>query len=174
MGIAFNCFPEIVKVDDGILNRQTLLTASLFCVQQRQNSECSSSCSFTDEYQQTTKTSRVLFFLRGIYWNPGPLVLVLQVHSKILGRHYFINEITQNTTWNKPVTFSLPIYLGLIDNISDLLLHVHHLFLIDKWYIFTWKLNNSHPVLQVYIQTVLNSMGIDKENVSDSNKISSF
>ena len=82
--------------------------------------------------------------------------------------------ITQNTTWNKPIAFSLIFYLGLTDNISYLLLHVHHLFLIDKRYIYTWKLNNSHPVLQVYIQTVLNSMEIEKENVSDSNKISSF
>ena len=179
MGIAFNCFPEIVKVDDGILNRQTLLTASLFCVQQRKNSECSSSCSFTDEYQQTTSSLKSAQNKQSPVLSAGNLLKPWPTCSGIAGTlknsgKTFINEITQNTTWNKPVAFSLPIYLGLIDNISDLLLHVHHLFLIDKWYIFTWKLNNSHPVLQVYIQTVLNSMGIDKENVSDSNKISSF
>ena len=59
-------------------------------------------------------------------------------------------------------------------SISDLLLHVHHLFLMDKLYFCSGKLNNSHPVLKVYIQTVLNSMEIEKENVSESNKISSF
>ena len=41
---------------------------------------------------------------------------------------------------NKSIAFSPLICLGLIDNISDLLLH--HLFLIAKRYIYTCKLNN--------------------------------
>ena len=67
--------------------------------------------------------------------------------------------ITQNTTLNKPIAFSPLICLGLTDNISDLLLH--HLFLIAKRYIYTCKLTNCNPVLQVYIQTVMNSMEIE-------------
>ena len=38
------------------------------------------------------KTSRVLFFLREIYWNPCQLVLVLQVHSKLLERNLSIDN----------------------------------------------------------------------------------
>ena len=40
MAITLIVFPEIVKVDNGILNMETLLTSSLFCVQQKQNYEC--------------------------------------------------------------------------------------------------------------------------------------
>ena len=75
--------------------------------------------------------------------------------------------ITQNTTLNKSIAFSPVICLGLIDNISDLLLH--HLFLITKRYIYTCKLNNCNPVLQVYIQTVMNSMEIEKDIASNNN-----
>ena len=83
--------------------------------------------------------------------------------------------ITQNTTLNKPIAFSPLICLGLIDNISDLWLH--HLFFIAKRYIYTCKLNNRNncnPVLQVYIQTVMNSMEIEKELASNHNNIPSF
>lgn len=80
--------------------------------------------------------------------------------------------ITQNTTLNKSIAFSPLICLGLIDNISDLLLH--HLFLIAKRYIYTCKLNNCNPALQVYIQTVMNSMEIEKEIASNNNNMSSF
>ena len=80
--------------------------------------------------------------------------------------------ITQNTTLNKSIAFSPLICLGLTDNISDLLLH--HLFLIAKRYIYTCKLNNCNPALQVYIQTVMNSMEIEKEIASNNNNMSSF
>ena len=73
---------------------------------------------------------------------------------------------------NKSIAFSPLICLGLIDNISDLLLH--HLFLIAKRYIYTCKLNNCNPALQVYIQTVMNSMEIEKEIASNNNNMSSF
>ena len=78
--------------------------------------------------------------------------------------------ITQNTT--KSIAFSSLICRGLIDSISDLLLH--HLFLIAKRYIYTFKLNNCNPVLQVYIQTVMNSLEIEKEIASNNNNMSSF
>ena len=80
--------------------------------------------------------------------------------------------ITQNTTLNKSIAFSALICLGLIDNISDLLLH--HLFLIAKRYFYTCKLNICNPALQVYIQTVMNSMEIEKEIASNNNNMSSF
>ena len=61
----------------------------------------------------------------------------------------------------KQIHCLLSSYLSvLIDNISDLLLH--HVFLIAKRYIYTCKLDNCNPVLQVYIQTVMNSMEIEK------------
>ena len=80
--------------------------------------------------------------------------------------------ITQNTTLNKSIAFSPLICLGLIDNISDLLLH--HLFLIAKRYFYTCKLNNCNRALQVYIQTVMNSMEIEKGIASNNNNTSSF
>ena len=80
--------------------------------------------------------------------------------------------ITQNTTLNKSIAFSPLICLGLIDNISDLLLH--HLFLIAKRYIYTCKLNNCNSALQVYIQTVMSSIEIEKEIASNNNNTSSF
>ena len=43
-----------------------------------------------------------------------------------------------------------------------------------KWYIYTCKLNNCNPVLQVYIQTVMNSMEIEYEIASNNNIISSL
>ena len=76
--------------------------------------------------------------------------------------------ITQNTTLNKPIAFSPLICLGLTDNISDLLLH--HLFLIAKRYIYTCKLTNCNPVLQVYIQTLMNSMPLGQINSLILNK----
>ena len=79
---------------------------------------------------------------------------------------------SKHHTLNKSIAFSPLICLGLIDNISDLLLH--HLFLIAKRYIYTCKLNNCNPALQVYIQTVMNSMEIEKEIASNNNNMSSF
>ena len=35
-------------------------------------------------------------------------------------------------------------------------------------------LNNSHPMLQVYIKTIMNSMEIEKDIASDNNNKSSF
>ena len=48
----------------------------------------------------------------------------------------------------------------------------YHLFLIAKLYI--QLLNNSHPMLQVYIKTIMNSMEIEKDIASDNNNKSSF
>ena len=148
MRIAFNCFPEIVKVDDGILNRQTLLTLqTLFRVFQfmflhrriatnnfffKIDLKQAESCSFCGESTET---------LAHLFW-------YCRYTQKFWKDIY--QWITQNTNWNKPVAFSLLIYLGLIDNISDLLLHVHHLFLIDKrydiWYIWHQRVSTEWSI----------------------------
>ena len=111
------------------------------------------SCSFCGEFTET----------------PAHLFWYCSYTQKFLKAIY--QWITQNTTLNKPIAFSPLICLGLIDNISDLLLH--HLFLIAKRYIYTCKLNNCNPVpVQVYIKTVMNSMEIEKEIASNNNNMS--
>ena len=50
---------------------------------------------------------------------------------------------------------------GLIDDVKDLLFH--HLLLIARHYIYTCRLGNKLPKLQVYIQVLMNSIEIVKQ-----------
>ena len=56
--------------------------------------------------------------------------------------------------------FSAAPCLGLIDNISNLLLH--HFLLIARHYINSCKLRNTIPMVQVYTQLVIRSMEIER------------
>ena len=109
------------------------------------------SCSFCDESTET---------LGHLFWYCS--------HTQNFWKDTY-QWITQNISLTKSITFSPSICLGLIDNISDLLLH--HLLLIARRYIYTRKLNNSRPV---YMQTIMNSMEIKKQIASDNNNASSF
>ena len=62
------------------------------------------------------------------------------------------------------------ICLGLIDNFSDLLLHQFTFsLLLDNLFPGTCKLNNNPLVLQVCMQTIMNSLEIEKVTASDNN-----
>ena len=70
--------------------------------------------------------------------------------------------ISQKIVNLKDSVFSPFLCLGLVENVSNVLLH--HLLLIARHYIFTCKLKNSIPKLQVYIHLLLTSMKIEKKN----------
>ena len=62
--------------------------------------------------------------------------------------------------------------LCLIDNISNLPLH--HFFLTARHYIYSCKLRNTIPIVQVYTQLVIRSMEIEKQIAFDNNNLASF
>ena len=68
--------------------------------------------------------------------------------------------------------FSPALFLGLIDNISNLILR--HFLLIAKHYIFSRKLRNAIPMVQLYTQLVIRSMEIESQIAFDSNNLSFF
>ena len=70
------------------------------------------------------------------------------------------------------IPFSPALCLGLIDNISNLLLH--HFLLIARHYIYSCKLRNTIPMLQVYTQLVIRSIKIEKQIAFDNNNLASF
>ena len=72
----------------------------------------------------------------------------------------------------KDPVFSPFLCLGLVENVSNLLLH--HLLLIARHYIYTCKLKNSIPKLQVYIQLLLTSMKIEKKIALENSTFNSF
>ena len=55
---------------------------------------------------------------------------------------------------------SLSLCFSLTDDVKDLLFH--HLLLIARHYIYTCRLGNNLPKLQVNIQVLMNSIGIEK------------
>ena len=65
--------------------------------------------------------------------------------------------------------FSPALCLGIIDNITNLLLH--HFLLIARHYIYSCKLRNTIPRVQVYTQLVIRSMEIKKQMVSLGQKL---
>ena len=67
--------------------------------------------------------------------------------------------ISQNFKDLENVSPSLSLCFGLIDDVKDLF---HHLLLIARHYIYTCRLGNKLPKLQVYIQVLMNSIEIEK------------
>ena len=65
---------------------------------------------------------------------------------------------------------SLP--FSLIDDVKDLLFH--HLLLIARHYIYTCRLGNKLPKLQVYIQVLMNSIEIEKHIAFHNNDSNVF
>ena len=68
--------------------------------------------------------------------------------------------MSQNFKDLENVSPSLSLCFGLIDDVKDLLFH--HLLLIARHYIYTCRLGNKLPKLQVYIQVLMNSIEIEK------------
>ena len=88
------------------------------------------------------------------------------------------NNVSQRTSelldlTNLNITpFSPALCLGIIDNISNLLLH--HFLLIARHYIYSRKLRNTIPMVQVYTQLVIRFMEIEKQIALDNNNLASF
>ena len=59
--------------------------------------------------------------------------------------------------------------LVLIDNMFNFLLH--HFLLIARHYIYSCKLRNTIPIVQVYTQSVVRSMEIEKQIGFDNNNL---
>ena len=112
------------------------------------------SCSFCEE---TTET------LVHLFWN----CKYTQAFWKKL-----LEWMSQNIVNLKDSAFSPFLCLGLVENVSNVLLH--HLLLIARHYIYTCKLKNSIPKLQVYLQLLLTSMKIEKKIALDNSTLNSF
>ena len=122
--------------------------------------------SFQDRY----KTIRLLFLLWWDYWNSGSPVLVLQTYSSI--REKFYKRISQHLEDLKDIPLSPTLCLGLINDVSHLLLH--HLLLIAGHYIYNCKLRNTIPKVQLYQQLLVTSMKIEKQIALDNNTLNYF
>ena len=87
----------------------------------------------------------------------------------------FWYNVSQWTSENPDLTnliitpFSPALCLGLIDKISNLLLH--HFLFIAKLYIYSCKLRNTIPMVHVYTQLVIRSMEIEKQIAFDNNNL---
>ena len=80
--------------------------------------------------------------------------------------------MSQKTVNLKDSVFSPFLWLGLVENVSKVVLH--HLLLIARHYIYTCKLKNSIPKLQVYLQLLLTSMKIEKKIALENSTLNSF
>ena len=80
--------------------------------------------------------------------------------------------ISQNFKDLENVSPSLSLCFGLIDDVKDLLFH--HLLLIARHYIYTCRLGNKLPKLQVYIQVLMNSIEIEKQIAFHNNDSNVF
>ena len=80
--------------------------------------------------------------------------------------------ISQNFKDLENVSPSLSLCFDLIDDIKDLLFH--HLLLITRHYIYTRRLGNKLPKLQVYIQVLMTSMEIEKQITFHNNDSNVF
>ena len=112
------------------------------------------SCSFCEE---TTETSVHLF------WN----CKYTQAFWKKL-----LEWMSQKIVNLKDLVFSPFLCLRLVENVSNVLLH--HLFVIARHYVYTCKLKNSLPKLQVYLQSLLTSMKTEKNIALENSTLNSF
>ena len=80
--------------------------------------------------------------------------------------------ISQNFKDLENVSPSWSLSFSLIDDVKDLLFH--HLLLIARHYIYTCRLENKLPKLQVYIQVLMNSIEIGKQIAFHNNDSNVF
>ena len=80
--------------------------------------------------------------------------------------------MSQNIVNLKDSVFSPFLCLGLVENVSNVVLH--HLFLIARHYIYACKLKNSITKLQIYLQLLLTSMKIEKKIALENSTLNSF
>ena len=88
----------------------------------------------------------------------------------------FRNNVLQWTSENLDLSnltpFSPALCLGLIDSISNLLLH--HFLLIARHYIYSCKLGNTCHMPQMHTQLVMRSVEIEKQTAFDNNILASL
>ena len=101
------------------------------------------SCSFCEEEKET---------LVHLFWTCK--------HTHDFWKSVF-EWISQNVTDLENIYPSLSLCFGLIDSTKYFLFH--HLLLISRHYIYTCRLGNKLPKLQLYIQLVMNSVIIEKK-----------
>ena len=80
--------------------------------------------------------------------------------------------ICQNVNGLASDTFSVALCLGIVDDRGDLLLH--HVLLIARYYIYTCRLRNTLPKLQIYTKKILSSMEIERQIAKDHNTLNAF
>ena len=80
--------------------------------------------------------------------------------------------ISQNFKDLEIVSPSWSLCFGLTDDVKDLLFH--HLFLIARHYIYTCRLGNKLPMLQVYMQVLMNLIEIEKQIAFQNNDSNVF
>ena len=112
------------------------------------------SCSFCGE------TTETLFHL---FWNCK--------HTQAFWKK-LLEWMSQKIVNLKESVFSPFLCLGLVENVSNVLLC--HLLLIARHYIYTCKLKNSIPKLQVYLQLLLTYMKIEKKIALENSILNSF
>ena len=111
-------------------------------------------CSFCKETAET---------LMHLFWNCR--------HTKLFWERTF-EWITQNFKDLENFKLSPSFCLGLIDNISDLL--VHQIILIARSYIYTCKFKSSLPKLEMFIQLVKIAMKVEKQAALENNTVRAF
>ena len=81
--------------------------------------------------------------------------------------------ISQNLTVTN-ISFSPTLCLGFTDSISNLVLHYFLLVARHYSFIYTCRLRKTLPILQVYIQRIMNSTEIEKRIALDNSNIAYF
>ena len=112
------------------------------------------SCSFCGETAET---------LVHLFWNCQ--------HTQAFWKK-LIEWMSQKIVNLKDSAFSPFLCLGLVENVSNVLLH--HVLHIARHYIYTCKLKNSIPKLQLYLQLLLTSMKIEKNIALENSTLNSF
>lgn len=91
---------------------------------------------------------------------------------KLFGKKKMLEWMSQKIVNLKDSECSHFLCQGLVDNVSNVLLH--HLLLIATHYIYTCKLKNFIPKLLVYIQLLLTSMKTEKKIAIENSTLNSF
>ena len=87
-------------------------------------------------------------------------------------RKKLLEWMSQKIVNLKDSVFSPFLCLGLVENVWNVLLH--HLLLIARHCIYTCKLKNSIPKMQVYLQLLLTSMKIENKIALENSTLNSF
>ena len=111
-----------------------------------------------------------MLLLRVTKRNPLSSILDLQIHSEPLEEHVRV-DLSKFQRFRKRLSLFVSLFRSHYD-VKDLLFH--HLLLIARHYIYTCRLGNKLPKLQVYIQVPMNSIEIEKQIAFHNNDSNVF